>query len=125
MDLTEKLRTLWRTTPAISQNFPIKLGESHFEEFRITCNSCGCDIPDEHVHGRVSSVIPSVVSIEAVGLCQPCLLLIPLNIRLRSDGSAEFVQHGQWVKSFGVPTALLPRLGYQLVQFFRRTFCTR
>lgn len=125
MENTQRLRTLWRSTSVLSLQLPIKLGESEFETFAITCKRCGCDIPDERVHGRISSLIPSVVSIEAVGLCKPCLLLIPLNVRLREDGAVEFVQEGRWVRSYGAPTAFFPRMVHNALQFFKRTLWPR
>lgn len=74
-------------------------------------------LADEDVHAHVTSLIPSVVSVEGAGLCRKCVSLIAFCIRFRDDGSAEFSKGVKWFKTYGEPTALIPKLRQRAIQW--------
>jgi len=115
----KKLRALCNS-PKFSESLPITLGENTWEEIVITCRKCGRVLPDEDVRANVSSLIPSVVSVEGVGACRSCKILIPVTIRFRIDGNTEYTQGGRWVKSLGVPIAFLPRISARISAWFKK-----
>lgn len=95
----EKLREVYRTSRTIISQLPIKFDTNlSWHTLTITCEKCRRDVPDSQVHGTVTSLIPSVITVEGVAFCEKCLLLHQVMYRFRADGSVELVnKSGQWV----------------------------
>lgn len=109
---TQKMMDLFETSPTIASQMPIVFPAKELEwsELTCTCNKCDQDIPDDMVRGSVSSLIPSVISMSAIGYCPYCNLLVQFDYRFRDNGSIEWQHEGQWVRSFGRKTPLWTRL---------------
>jgi hypothetical protein len=111
MSRDQEFRNLFRRTPQLSSQLPIRFSDKlHWDKITINCSKCGQDLPDHAVHANVSSLIPAVITVEGVGICRDCLLLVPVFFRFRNDGSMEFIHHGRWVKTYGTPTSLIGKL---------------
>lgn len=97
-------RELWRNSAPIASLLPITFEGSdvRWESCTVTCSICDIDIPAELTRGTLTTVIPSVVTVETIAICPACRRLIPGQpIRFRSDGAVEWVQSGSWVRSYG------------------------
>ncbi len=100
----QNIRDLWQEGEVLADLLPIDFEATgvSWHEFGLNCCMCGGDIPADKIHGRLSRLIPSVVSMEVVGRCPHCNYLVPSGvIRFRSDGTTEWQQNGRWVKSMG------------------------
>lgn len=101
---TEKFRRLWKKSPSIESQLPISFGkELTWHKIDFICNICGEELKPQTVHGTITSLIPSVQTLEAIGICRNCKLLIPFSFRFRDDGAIEYMQDGTWVRNFGRP----------------------
>lgn len=102
---TQRYLEFWQNNLPIAGQMPIVFRAEKVEWHSLTCscNRCEQDLPDEYVRGTVTSLIPSVVTVHAIGWCKRCNLLIPYNYRFRSTGAVEWEQNGRWVRSYGEP----------------------
>lgn len=113
---TQKYREFFKAHPTIDSQLPIGFADKDLEWSSLVCScgKCGQEIPGELVRGTVTSLIPSVITINAIGCCTRCLLLIPFDYRFRNDGSMEWQHEGRWVRTYGqrIPwwTRLIERL---------------
>jgi len=83
--------------PLLSSAFPLKFPSGRsFTSIKGLCVKCSREILDEDQHGIVSWPLPTVAVIEAVGYCQHCELLSPLNYRLHDDGRFSGLKGGKW-----------------------------
>ena len=100
---TVKYREFFKAHPTIASQLPIGFPEQKISWHDMTfgCGTCGRDLPDHYVRGTVTSLIPGVITVEAVACCKHCMHLFHFLHRFRSDGSIEFVRNGEWVKSYG------------------------
>lgn len=100
---TLKYRDLFNSNPTIASQMPFGFADKELEWHSLVCSCgrCGQDIPDEMVRGTISSVIPSVITINAIGYCAHCRLLISFDYRFRNDGAMEWQRNGRWVRSYG------------------------
>ncbi len=97
---TEKLRKMFNTSQPIGTQMPIVFSNNlSWHSLTIGCSRCKEDIPDEYLRGSVTSLIPSVVTVEGVAFCRKCLLLHHVLHRFRADGSVEFIRGGKWVRT--------------------------
>ena len=94
-------RTFFKANKAIAEQMPIVFPNNlSWHKLTVTCGICHRDLPDNHVRGTITSLIPSVMTLETVSLCKDCLKLIHGIYRFRSDGSVEYTnQDGLWVKA--------------------------
>lgn len=117
---TEKLRELFRTSPVMASPLPIKFETVSWHTITVGCERCKQDIPREMFRGTVSSLIPSVVTLEGVALCKKCLLLHHVLYRFRSDGSIEYVKDGQWVRNYGKKSTCITRMLERIINIRRK-----
>ena len=102
--LTIKYRDFWRNNPSIASQLPIEFTAEKISWHRITitCGICHKDIVENHTHGTVTSLIPGVITVEAVSCCVDCLKLYHNIFRFRSDGAIEWVNdEGKWCHTYG------------------------
>lgn len=105
----EQLRTLFKESQILSSQLPIKVSSVTWEKITVGCERCKQDIPDNMLRGSITSLIPSVVTVEGVALCKDCLLMHYVKYRFRSDGSMEYVKDGVWVRNYGQKESLFTR----------------
>jgi hypothetical protein len=83
--LTQRDRELLAMPSVISQ-FPIAFAhDSVWEKFDGECSCCGKTLHREHVRGSVARPIPSVATVESVGVCGDCKLVTRFDYRLHED----------------------------------------
>lgn len=116
----ENLRYLFKTSPVLSSQLPIKFESAvSWHSLTISCERCKQDIPDEMVRGTLSSLIPTVVTIEGVAFCRNCLLLHRVQYRFRADGAIEYIVNGKWVKNYGEKSAWFPKVMEKIQNLLR------
>jgi hypothetical protein len=97
---TEEALRYWEMHSPVMEAFPIlfKSG-SRLQEFHGNCLRCDVQIPVMDLRGSLTLPLPSVVTIEAIGLCRECMLLTPFLARIRDDLTLEFIDNEsrQWV----------------------------
>lgn len=101
---TKYCRAFFIANRSIASQLPIgfPVHSLSWHVLTVSCGICHRDLPDHHTRGTITSLIPSVITIESVSLCSDCRALIHGIYRFRSDGSVEYTnQHGQWVRSQG------------------------
>jgi hypothetical protein len=82
---------------AIQQQLPIRYKNgATWTEFSGICLGCDCPIEPENLHGQISQIIDSVVTIEAVGMCIPCRALTGFHYRLHDDMSISDPRGRRW-----------------------------
>lgn len=109
---TLKYLDFYNSHPTIASQMPFGFIEKELEWHSLVCSCgrCGQDIPGEMVRGTISSVIPSVITVNAIGYCVHCLLLISFDYRFRNDGAMEWQRNGRWVRSYGKKISWWTRL---------------
>lgn len=109
---TLRAREFFNSTPTISSQMPFGFADKSLEWSSLvcSCNRCGHDIPDNLVRGTVTTLIPSVITISAIGCCTHCLLLIPFDYRFRDTGAMEWQHEGRWVRTYGTKISCWTRL---------------
>ncbi|MEJ6003865.1 hypothetical protein [Paucibacter soli] len=58
---------------------------ARWECFDGQCKGCGQDIAPGRVTGRLTRLVESVATVEAVGVCDPCKLVTRFHYRLHDD----------------------------------------
>lgn len=70
----------------LSISFPVKFDNGAiWTGLEGKCRDCGEPVPSSSLRGLVTRPIPSVVVIEAVGICHPCKLVTRFDYRLHDD----------------------------------------
>ena len=84
--------------PTIASQMPVVFGgNSRWDEFEGYCAECGQSIRMGWLRGRVSRPVPQVAVIEAIGVCEQCLLATEFHYRLHDDMRITGVRNGKWV----------------------------
>lgn len=123
MSSIEDLRKLFLNSQTIESQLPIGFPEKDvvWHAVSIDCDKCKSPIPEKYIRGKVTQLIPTVISIDGVSFCEKCLLLHHFQWRFRDDGSMEFTDHdGRWCRTYGEKVGMLERiLGYIVGKFTR------
>lgn len=91
--------------PSVISQFPIAFAHnSVWEEFDGECSCCGKTLHRDYVRGCVARPIPSVATVEAVGVCSDCKLLTRFNYRLHDDMRLTGQREGGWKTWKAAPT---------------------
>jgi len=103
MNKTEQLRQAFVSSRSISCQMPIMFPpDLSWQSITCQCGKCGEDIPDNCLRGTLTSLIETVITMNAVAHCRKCLLLHHVTYRFRSDGAVEFIdKEGRWVRTYG------------------------
>lgn len=102
--LTEKYRVFFRSNPTIASQLPIGFPgkKLSWHGMTVSCGTCDRELPESYTRGTVTSLIPSVITVECISICKDCLKLIHGIYRFRSDGTLEYTDRaGRWVKTRG------------------------
>lgn len=72
--------------PSIASQMPIQFRNgARWECFNGQCKGCSRDIAPARVTGRLTRLVDSVVTVEAVGVCAPCKLVTSFHYRLHDS----------------------------------------
>jgi hypothetical protein len=117
---TDEALIFWESHPPIMDAFPVSYPTgAHLQEFHGECLKCESQIPIIDFRGTVTQPIPTVVTVEAIGLCRECMLLTPFLARIRDDFTLEYIENTsrQWVSVRPAP----PTLWQKTVRLLQRT----
>lgn len=64
--------------------------------FTADCKLCDRPIPPELLRGVVSRPMPSVATLEAVGVCPACRVATPFVYRMHDDGRFTGLRDNSW-----------------------------
>lgn len=85
---------------SIERHLPIRVGKRIWSNFGFHCSVCRSPIPSRQVHGQVTSPVPDVAVMEALGTCQQCQIGTPFYYRFNADGTVtkpeDFRRIGAW-----------------------------
>ncbi|TXI24195.1 MAG: hypothetical protein E6Q67_02970 [Roseateles sp.] len=85
--------------PAIASQMPVRFDNGAcWSSITGQCKSCGQDIPDDRFTGRLSRLVPSVVDVDAVGVCDSCTLLTRFRYRLHDDMHLSGLTDSGWAE---------------------------
>lgn len=72
--------------PSIESQMPVRFPNgTAWERFDGECKACGQTIAPGRLTGRVTRLLESVATVEAVGVCEPCRLVTRFHYRLHDD----------------------------------------
>jgi len=72
--------------PSIVSQMPVRFRNGAvWERFNGECKACGQTIAGSRLTGRITRLLESVATIEAVGACEPCRLLTRFHYRFHDD----------------------------------------
>jgi hypothetical protein len=85
--------------PTIESQMPIKFQNgTTLTDWGGYCLVCEEPIQPDQLRGNITQVLPSVATIDAVGICPACNLLTPFHIRIRDTLAMEWQENnGQWL----------------------------
>ena len=91
----------FKNEPPLHTLFPVMLiNGKQVPGVHVVCRSCGNRISGDRIHGRVSKLLPHVLTVSANGYCEECDRLTHVDCRLRSDGRGTIVEwlatNGHW-----------------------------
>ncbi len=103
--------------PSIASQFPVIFENGAcWTELACACNICHKDIPPDLLRGTISRPVPSVVVVEAVGVCPDCRIATPFLYRMHDDMRITGPGKGQW-QTWRPKLSLQDRLGRWLQSF--------
>ena len=75
------------TRPAIMSFFPLKFpdGVRQWSRFEAGCRLCGKPIDERNVRGEVLHPFPEVFVLRALGYCETCRILLPIEYNFTGD----------------------------------------
>lgn len=96
--------------PSIASQMPVRFRNGAcWDSFEGQCKACGRSIDQAWFRGRVTRLVESVASVEAVGICHPCGLLTRFHYRLHDDMHISGLTDEGWAK-WEFPPTLFGRL---------------
>lgn len=96
--------------PSIASQMPVQFRSgARWECFDGQCNGCGQHIAPAKVTGRLTRLVESVATVEAVGLCAPCKLVTRFHYRLHDDMRITGMTDNGWAM-WQVRLSILDRL---------------
>ncbi len=95
--ISERDRELFAMGP-MSDLLPIKFESNGYKLVSMegSCAKCGQSIKPHLMRGQVTSIIPSVKRMEAVGSCMECRIYSRFDYRFSHDGSCSSMKAGGW-----------------------------
>lgn len=86
--------------PKLSTFLPINfLNGATLNGLTVSCSGCGCELGSDTIQAEVDNNGFKAV-VRAYGVCIPCRVLTPLEVRLRDDGSMLVKSGTSWSEGF-------------------------
>lgn len=83
--------------PTIASQFPVRFNNgARWDELTGRCKHCSRGIKDSLMTGRLTRLPESVVTVSAVGVCEPCKLVSRFHYRLHDDMRITGPTDGGW-----------------------------
>ena len=115
--------------PSISSQMPVVFKNgARWDALSGCCKGCGKDIEQSLFTGRLARLVESAVTVDAVGVCDPCRLVTKFSYRLHDDMRVTGFTDRRWATWQARPArpfGQLPRLRAALAQWLGRLAATR
>ena len=95
--------------PSIASQMPVTFANGNkVGEFVGKCSQCGGEMSAEHLHGSiVMHNDNSMADLTAVGVCRPCMLMVPFRYRMYQDQRVVGIsRNGEWAEWEAKPSFL-------------------
>lgn len=93
--------------PSIASQMPVQFKSGAcWELFDGQCKACGKAMAPGRVTGQLSRLVESVVTVEGVGVCDPCKLVTRFHYRLHDDKRTTGMTDEGWAMWQARPTVL-------------------
>lgn len=93
--------------PSIASQMPVVFANgARWDEMTGDCKICCEEIPTENFTGRVTRLMESVATVDAVGVCPTCKIVSRFNYRLHNDMRLSGRTDNGWAQWQFRPTLL-------------------